>query len=317
MGRFGNAPAAMPRSPAFLQTDGAASLAIALSGAFWGLFWIPLRALEHQGFAGNWANVTLYGAASLVLLPFLYLQKRPRRRDLRQLIVIGIFSGLGFALWNNSLLYGAVVRVTLLFYLTPVWSTIFGMIFLRDSIGPLRVLSILLGIGGASMVLKFEGIFPVPRDAAEWCALASGICFAMATVYIRKSHDVGALEKTFANQAFAVPFALLFLIILPAPLPTGAAFLAGLPLILLACIWLVPVMLLIVWGSGRLDPGRVAILLLFEVLASAISAALLTDEPFGWREVTGCILILGAGLIEGLDQLRAAGRKRAASAVAS
>jgi len=308
---------AMPRTPALLQTDAAAALAIALSGAFWGLFWIPLRALEHQGFAGNWANVTLYAAASLVLLPFLYLQGRPRRRDLPQLIVIGIFSGLGFALWNNALIYGAVVRVTLLFYLTPVWSTVFGMIFLRDSIGPLRLLSILLGIGGASMVLKFEGIFPVPRDAAEWCALASGICFALATVYIRKSHDVGALEKTFANQAFAVPFALLFLIFLPAPGPTAAAFFHALPLILLACIWLVPVMLLIVWGSGRLDPGRVAILLLFEVLASAISAALLTDEPFGWREVTGCILILGAGLIEGLDQLRAAGRKRAASAVAS
>jgi drug/metabolite transporter (DMT)-like permease len=307
----------MPRPPALLQTDIAASLAIALSGAFWGLFWIPLRALEHRGFAGNWANVTLYGAASLVLLPFLYLRGRPRRRDLPQLIVIGIFSGLGFALWNNALIYGAVVRVTLLFYLTPVWSTVFGMIFLRDSIGPMRLLSILFGIGGASMVLKFEGILPVPRDAAEWCALASGICFALATVYIRKSHDVGALEKTFANQAFAVPFALLFLIVLPAPVPAAAAFLAGLPLILLACIWLVPVMLLIVWGSGRLDPGRVAILLLFEVLASAISAALLTDEPFGWREVTGCILILGAGLIEGLDQLRAVGRKRAASAVAS
>ena len=307
----------MPRPPAFLESDAAASLAIALSGAFWGLFWIPLRALERQGFAGNWANVTLYGAASLALLPFLYLRGRPRRRDLPQLIVIGIFSGLGFALWNNALIYGAVVRVTLLFYLTPVWSTVFGLIFLKDSIGPLRLLSILLGIGGASMVLKFEGIFPVPRDTAEWCALASGVCFALATVYIRKSHDVGTLEKTFANQAFAVPFALLFLIVLPAPLPTGAALLAGLPLILLACIWLVPVMLLIVWGSGRLDPGRVAILLLFEVLASAISAALLTDEPFGWREVTGCILILGAGLIEGLDQLRAAGRKRAASAVAS
>ena len=307
----------MLRLPALRHSDMAASLAIALSGAFWGLFWIPLRALEHQGFAGNWANVTLYAAASLLLLPFLWLRRRPRRRDLPQLLVIGFFSGLGFALWNNSLIYGAVVRVTLLFYLTPVWATILGAIFLRDSIGPLRLISILLGIGGASMVLKFDGIFPVPRDSAEWCALASGVCFALATVYIRKSHDVGALEKTFANQAFAVPFALLFLVLLPEPAPSAAAFLAGLPLILLACVWLVPVMLLIVWGSGRLDPGRVAILLLLEVLASAASAALLTDEPFGWREMTGCLLILGAGLVEGLDQLRTSGRKRTASAVAS
>ena len=76
-------------------------------------------------------------------------------------------------------------------------------------------------------------------------------------------------------------------------------------------------MFLIVWSSGRLDPGRVAILLLFEVLASAASAALLTNEPFGWREMAGCILILGAGLIEGLDQLRDSARKRAAALSAS
>jgi drug/metabolite transporter (DMT)-like permease len=62
---------------------------------------------------------------------------------------------------------------------------------------------------------------------------------------------------------------------------------------------------MILWGAGRLDPGRVAVLLLLEVLASAISAALLTDEPFGLHELIGCILILAAGLVEGLDQLRA------------
>ena len=41
------------------------------------------------------------------------------------------------------------------------------------------------------------------------------------------------------------------------------------------------------------------------------------DEPFGWREIAGCILILGAGLIEGLDQLRDSARKRAAALSAS
>jgi hypothetical protein len=33
--------------------------------------------------------------------------------------------------------------------------------------------------------------------------------------------------------------------------------------------------------------------------------------------VAGCVLILGAGLIEGLDQLRDAARKRAAAVAAS
>ena len=297
-----------------LKLDGIASLAIALSGAFWGLWWIPLRQIEHQGLSGNWANLVLYAAAALVLLPIVLLRPRPTRQDMWRLVVIGVLSGLGFALWNNALLYGAVVRVTLLFYLSPVWATLLGVLLLGDSLGALRLLSILLGLAGASMVLKFEGMLPVPRDLAEWSGLASGIAFALLAVYVRKSRDVGALEKTFANQLFAVPFAGLFLLLLPAPAPSFAALISSLPLILVSCVWLVPVMFLILWGAGRLDPGRVSILLLFEVVASATSAALLTDEPFGWREVAGCVLILGAGLVEGLNGLRRQKDSPAASA---
>ena len=41
-----------------------------------------------------------------------------------------------------------------------------------------------------------------------------------------------------------------------------------------------------------------AILLLLEVVAAAASAAVLTAEPFGGREVLGCLLILAAGVVE-------------------
>jgi len=297
-----------------LKLDGLASVAIAFSGAFWGLWWIPLRQIEHHGLSGNWASLVLYVAGALVLLPVMLLRPRPAGPDLWRLLVIGILSGLGFALWNDALIYGAVVRVTLLFYLSPVWATLLGILFLGDSFGALRLLSIVLGLAGASMVLKFEGVLPVPRELAEWSGLASGIAFALLAVYVRKTRDVGALEKTFANQLFAIPFAGLFLLLLPAPAPSFDAVFFALPLILLSCVWLVPVMFLILWGAGRLDPGRVSILLLFEVLASATSAALLTNEPFGWREATGCILILGAGLVEGLSGLRGQKRRPAATA---
>jgi len=114
---------------------------------------------------------------------------------------------------------------------------------------------------------------------------------------------VAALQKTFVNSLFAVPFALAYLVVVPAPPPALTTVIGALPAILLSCVWLVPVAFLILWGAGRLDPGRISILLLFEVLASAISAALFANEPFGWHEAVGCVLILGAGLLEGINQI--------------
>lgn len=290
----------------FLQSKGAASLAIALSGVIWGLWWLPLRALEGQGLSGNWASVVVYAAAALVMLPLVLRQPRRSPRMLRDLAVLGLLSGLSFSMWNHALIFGDVVRVTLLFYLSPVWATAFGALLLRDRISLLRALSILFGLGGAMLVLEFRGLIPVPRNGAEWMALASGVVFALMAVYVRKAEQISALDKTFASALFSLPCALGFIYLLPGSpaAPTAGVILDALPLVLLACVWLAPVMFLILWGAGRLDPGRVTVLLLFEVLASALSAALLTDEPFGWREALGCLLILGAGLVEGLDQLR-------------
>ncbi len=43
---------------------------------------------------------------------------------------------------------------------------------------------------------------------------------------------------------------------------------------------------------------------MIEVIAASVSAGLLTDEPFGWREAAGCVLILSAGLVEAAPDLR-------------
>jgi drug/metabolite transporter (DMT)-like permease len=290
---------------AYPKGAAAASVILAASAAFWGLWWIPLRFLEKQGLTGNWVSAVLNAVAALITLPVVLARPWPSRKDLRRLLVIGLLVGFTFASWNHALLYGTVVRVTLLFYLSPIWASIFGALLLHDRVGFGRAVSIVLGFSGASMVLDFHGIIPVPRGGAEWLALVSGITFALATAYIRKTHDVGALQKTLANCAFAVPCALAFLVIAPAAPPTLGILVDALPLILLCCIWLVPVGFLILWGAGRVDPGRVSILLLFEVLTSAISAALLAGEPFGWREGAGCLLIVSAGVVEGVNQLRA------------
>jgi drug/metabolite transporter (DMT)-like permease len=88
---------------------------------------------------------------------------------------------------------------------------------------------------------------------------------------------------------------------LPSPAVIGSAA----HFLLICMIWQVLLAWLVMWGSGFVEPGRVTVLLLLEVVGAAISAAILTDEPFGWREILGCIFIVGAGLIEGFDEIRA------------
>jgi drug/metabolite transporter (DMT)-like permease len=170
----------------------------------------------------------------------------------------------------------------------------------------LRAIAILLGLSGAAVVLGFEGGLPVPRSTAEWMALASGVLFAFAAIFSRKGAHVGGLEKTFLNCVVAGLSALALATLLPGvSAPGGWSVAALLPPLLLCLIWQIPVTWMLLWGATRLDAGRVGILLLLEVMAAAVSATILTDEPFGWREGIGCLLIAGAGLVEGLDEIRA------------
>jgi drug/metabolite transporter (DMT)-like permease len=66
----------------------------------------------------------------------------------------------------------------------------------------------------------------------------------------------------------------------------------------------IPSQFLLAWAATKLDPGRVSTLILFDVIATTVSARILTDDPFGWPEIIGCLTVLAAGLASGFDQMR-------------
>lgn len=283
--------------------------AVAFASVLWGLWWIPVRGLEQLGLTGNWVSVAVYGFGALALLPFVLPGLRRLRRDAGTLAAAGIFCGAALAFWNHAILIGEVVRVTLLFYLAPIWATILAATVLGEPITLRRGLSIALGLAGAATVLGFldQGLH-LPRGEADWIAIAAGISFAIATTIIRKAGAGNSVPQSFATVLGAALAALALVVFHPAgggPLggPGGGAGggLAAEALPLAAAVgalWLLPALWLVLWGAGRIDPGRVAILLLLEIVTAAVSAALLTAEPFGTREVVGCLLILAAGLVE-------------------
>jgi hypothetical protein len=57
------------------------------------------------------------------------------------------------ALYAEALLRGSVARVILLFYLTPVWSTLLAWVFLGARITGVRIVTVALGLAGEGSCL--------------------------------------------------------------------------------------------------------------------------------------------------------------------
>jgi drug/metabolite transporter (DMT)-like permease len=277
--------------------------AVALSAALWGLWWLPLRGLADAGLAGFAVNAALYGIATVALLPWFW--QRRRRLAAGGLLLLGAGSLYGGAMvsWNLALITGEVVRVTLLFYLAPVWATVLELAVLREPVGRLRLISVGLGLAGAVVLLGFAGGLPLPRSAGDWLGLGAGLLFALSVTLVRKGEAISGLEQTLVSSAAAALLALLLLLV--APVSAGRIEPAVLAWAALAALaWLLPMTWLLLWGARFLEPGRVSLLLLLEVAVAALSAALLAGEPFGLREAMGCLLILAAGALEGMAELR-------------
>jgi drug/metabolite transporter (DMT)-like permease len=286
------------------------AFAVAFAAVMWGLWWIPVRWLAEGGLYGDWASLALFGVTSALIAPLAFARRRQLAAGGVDLILSGALFGTMMVLWNHAVLIGEVVRVVLLFYLAPVWATLLAATVLRERIGIWRILAVVLGLAGAAVVLGFDAGWPVPRGPADWLGLVSGLFFALSATLARRAEAVSGLDKTLVSYLTAAAVALVLVLADPRPAPSGAIVIAAMPLaIATSVLFILPATWLVFWGAARLDPGRVAILLLLELIAAALAAAILTQEPFGLREAAGCVLILLAGLAEAVPDLRHAARR--------
>ncbi|MEH6647915.1 DMT family transporter [Sulfitobacter sp.] len=276
-----------------------ATLIVVLAGAIWGFYWIPVRALSGFGLTGAWGTLAITAAAAMLLSPVAY----QRRQQLSQANPVALASlalgGAAFALYSIGFVYGRVAIIILLYFLTPVWSTLIGHYVMGWPISRLRLAAILLGLAGLSVMLGAEGELPLPRGVGEWMALAAGILWSIGTTGMRAKSDLTPGPSAFI---FAVGAAITALILAPVfgPLPSGIGDIAkplGWALATGGLWWSISIASLM-WATVRLEPARVGLLLMSEVVVGAASAALIAAERLSPLELVGGALVLCAGVLE-------------------
>ncbi len=283
-----------------------AKLACLYAGAVWGLFWIPLRALEDAGINGLWITVVYFLIPTICLIPIVLSRWQHVKQGGISLQLTTMLSGGALLLYSTSIVYTDVVRAMLLFYLTPIWATILARIFLGDLITPSRVIAMLMAILGMLTIFGLGARFPIPQNIGDWLGIGSGFLWAVAMVRIRMSESHSAIELTAGFFQWSLIFSAgAAFLLAPSQIPKIEQVLPALPLLLIFMALLVlPGTYASLWGPKYLSPGVVGLLFMTEIIVGAISVALLAGEPFGIRELMGVLLIAGASMLEPLLALR-------------
>jgi drug/metabolite transporter (DMT)-like permease len=273
-------------------------LAILLSTLLWGTLWVPVRGLHGASANGAWATSLGFLLPLLALLPPALLGWRRTPGGLRACAPAGFWLALGIALYAEGVARGQIARVVLLFYLTPVWSIVLARVVLQQPITRRRLATIALGLAGMLVIFATGSASGSGISPADAMGLAGGIAWAIALVSANRDARPTSFERVLAHFLFLAP--LYFLVAsLPGSAsaggPASAVAVDALPwLLAFSMLWILPVVWLTVFAAARLEPGRFAILLMFEIVVGIASATLLANEPLGAREIAGALLVLGA-----------------------
>ena len=277
-------------------------IVVFISAGAWGLYWLPQRLLLDLGMTGGWGTVGQYLISFIVLVP-VAIWRLYKGQDIGlQHWLCGLLLGSGAIFYANSFLVTEVIRALVFFYLAPLWASLIEAIFLKRRLKWSRVLTVTLALAGVWVAVGLEVGIPLPIYLGDWFGLIAGILITAGAARTEIEQPQGIFPLLFMVIIFG-----LFATVAQYPLladalgamPSIQNVMSSLPLLLgISLFFVLPTTAIIFWSPSKIGTGVFGILILSELVVGVISAALLTDEPFGWPQIVGTALILAAGVLE-------------------
>jgi len=276
-------------------------IGLLIAASFWGVFWYPLRVLEAYGLDGIWATLFIYTGTMVFAIPILV--KRFSELRISPMLLLGILLCGG---WCNTafilaLMKGEIVRVILLFYLSPIWATLFAKFILKEHLSRTAYLTMAIAFVGAMTMLWSPTVgYPWPSSVADWLAISSGFAFALANVFTHMANKVSVEVKTSMTWV-GVIFVAGFMIIVIGDTQPQFQMEGVFKAILLGALVMSFATYCVVYGVTHMPVHRSAVILIFEVVAAALSSYLFTNERMSLLEWVGGSTVVFAAYLAALE----------------
>ena len=270
------------------------------AASLWGLVWYPYRLLGEAGVGGIASSLFTY-ATPLLLIGWLHARAlRAARGHWPWLAALGLAAGWTNLAYVLAVLEGEVVRVLLLFYLSPLWTVLFARFLLHEKLNRAGWAVMALAAGGALAMLWQPGDWPLPANRAEWLGLSAGVMFAASNVISRHLDGVAEVAKSVSVWAGVMVLTVIALVFRPAELDFMAEAAAGTWLLLAGVGVAIGSMTYAVqYGLARVPANQAIVIFLFELVVAAVASYFLSDERMGVQEWIGAVMIVTASLFSG------------------
>lgn len=286
--------------PSALQRS-LAVVSLIYSAMMWGLIWYPYRLLEEAGVSGVASSFFTYAVPFLV---FGWLQRRSlhaARGRWGWLLALALVAGWTNLAYVLAMLQGEVVRVLLLFFLSPLWTVLFARLLLKERLNRAGWAVMGLAAGGAMVMLwRPDGGWPLPTNRAEWLALSAGVAFALSNVISRHLGGVAEGARSVSVWFGVLVLTLAGLAIYPAELGFMADAKASVWLLLVGVgLALGSVTYAVQYGLARVPANQAIVIFLVELVVAGIASYFLAHERMGVQEWVGALMIVAASLFSG------------------
>jgi drug/metabolite transporter (DMT)-like permease len=278
----------------YLATGG-----LLIAAATWGLIWYPYRLLEEAGLSGVISTFYTYLIPSVIGL-VLFARRLPEMKSmLGAMLAVGIGAGWTNVAYVLAVIDGEVMRVMLLFYLSPLWTLVLAHFWLHEKTNKLGIAAIAASLVGAFIMLWHpEAGLPYPQGEAEWMGLFAGIGFALTNVLTRRAKHLSLPAKSLAVWLGVTLVALACVPFHGLSIPSPAAISMNHWLIMVSVgMGLMVATGGVQYGLTHTPVTRASVIFLFELVVAALAAYWLAAEVMTYREWIGGSLIVIASLI--------------------
>ena len=265
-----------------------------LFGAFvWGIIWYPYRLMANAGVSGIYSSLYVFILTIAIALPYFFITKKKVpiwSKDFWLLALVAGYTNISYVL---AVIDGEVVRVMLLFYLSPVWTIFLAHFMLNEDTQKRHYIAVFISLIGAFIMFWEPGYLIHLDSKSDWLALSSGLGFAITNVMTRKHEHMTVNQKALAIWLGVIVVAMICIMFNKNALPTLDFFRPVDAAIMMAiALSLFLSTLLVQFGVTQIKAVEASSFFLFEIVVAAISSYFLVGESIAFNEWLGGIFII-------------------------